>query len=520
MAAEAPAAGKVPLRTRLGFLAMVLGLFMAILDIQIVASSIRDIQAGISASLDEISWVQTAYLIAEVVVIPLTGWLARVFSTRWLFVASAAGFTVMSVTAAFAWSVESMIIIRSAQGIFGGAMIPTVFTAIFRMFPKERQAAATVLSGLVATTAPTLGPILGGWITQNYSWHWLFLINIFPGILVCVAVSFLVDIDRPNLKLLRRIDYPGIGFAAVFLGTVEYVLEEGPGDDWFDSERILLLTGVAVLTGVLLVWRELTCEHPVIDLRAFRDRNFTIGCLYSFIVGVGLFGSTFVLPLFLSTVRGYDSLQIGMVMMVTGAFQFISGPIAGALEKRIDLRLMLAIGLALFATGLWLNGQLTAEAGFVQLFIPQAVRGLAIMFCFLPITSLALGRLPAEEVGNASGLYNLMRNLGGAIGIAGINTVFERRFDLHYLRLAETVNAGGVAAQQMLEQLSAYFETRLIDSARSLSAALKMLQGLMGREGTVMAYNDVFMTMSGVFVVGLLLMPLVRKAEPQAEPAL
>ena len=515
-----PVAGeKVPLRTTLGFLAMVLGLFMAILDIQIVASSIRDIQAGISASLDEISWVQTAYLIAEVVVIPLSGWLARLLSTRWLFVASAAGFTVMSVAAAFAWSVESMIVIRAVQGLFGGTMIPTVFAAIFRMFPKDRQTGATVLSGLVATTAPTLGPILGGWITQNYSWHWLFLINMFPGTLVVVAVTLLVDIDRPNLRLLRRIDYPGIIFAAIFLGTVEYVLEEGTRDDWFESERILTLTVIAGVTGALFLWRELACRDPVIDLRAFRDRNFAIGCLYSFIIGVGLFGSTFVLPLFLSSVRGYDSLQIGTVMMVTGAFQFLSGPLAGALERRIDQRLMLALGLAVFAVGLWLNGQLTAEAGLAQLFLPQALRGFALMFCFLPITSLALGRLPADEVNNASGLYNLMRNLGGAIGIAGINTIFERRFDLHYLHLAETVNAGGIGPEQAVSRLSTYLETQLIDTGRSLSAALKIVHGLMGREGTVMAYNDVFMTMSGVFIVGLLVMPLVRKAPPTPEPA-
>jgi len=310
----------VTTRELLGYLAMVLGLFMAVLDIQIVASSIREIQAGISASIDEISWVQTSYLIAEVIVIPLTGWLSRLLSTRWLFVASAAGFTIMSVACASAWDINSMIVFRSLQGAFGGVMIPTVFSSIFRIFPRSKQAGATVIAGLVATMAPTLGPTLGGWITQSFSWHWLFLINIIPGLFVGVAVAALVNIDRPNFGLLRKIDIPGILFIAIFLGCGEYVLEEGPGKDWFYSGQITALTVVIIMFGALFVWRELQCEHPVVDLRTFRDRNFTIGCILSFVIGIGLFSSTFVMPLFLSTVRDFNSLQIGLVMMVSRRF--------------------------------------------------------------------------------------------------------------------------------------------------------------------------------------------------------
>ncbi len=505
-------------RALFGYLAMVLGLFMAVLDIQIVASSLREIQAGLSASLDEISWIQTSYLIAEVIMIPLSGWLARLLSTRWMFVASAGGFTIMSLASAMAWSIDSMIVFRALQGFFGGAMIPTVFAAIFRIFPANKQAGATIMAGLVATMAPTLGPTLGGWITQSFSWHWLFLINLLPGAFVCLAVASLVDIDRPNLDLLRRMDILGIVLTAVFLGSLEYVLEEGPGKDWFDSRLILAFTAVTVASGVLFLWRELRCEHPVVDLRAFRDRNFTIGCLFSFVIGVGLYGAVYLMPLFLSSVRGYNSLQIGWVMMVTGAFQFISGPIAGALEKRLDLRLMLVLGFGLFALGLWLNGRMTAEAGFAELFLPQAVRGIAIMLCFLPITTIALGRLPPAEVNNASGLYNLMRNLGGAIGLATIDTVFDSRYDLHFERLSEAVTAARAGVPELLGNLSAYLQTMLLDAARADAAALKLILGLTRREALVLTYNDVFMLMASAFVLSLLLTPLLRKVGHDAAP--
>ncbi len=513
------AGGALRPRDYLGFFGMVVGLFMALLDIQIVASSLHDIQAGISASLDEISWIQTSYLIAEVIMIPIAGWLAQVMSTRWLYVTAAGGFTLMSLASAMAWDINSMIISRSLQGFFSGAMIPTVFSTIYRLFPQDKQAKATIGTGLVVMIAPTLGPTLGGWITQNFSWHWLFLVNIVPGLLVCLAVASFVAIDRPNPALLRRADLVGILLVAVFLGCGEFVLEEGPGEDWFDSDLIINLSLLTFVAGVLFLWRELTYPDPVVNLRAFRDRNFTIGCLYSFVIGVGLFGSTFVMPLFLSSVLSYNSLQIGTVMMVTGAFQFLSGPLAGMLEKRIDLRLMMAMGLSLFATGLVLNSFMTADVGFAHLFAPQALRGLGIMLCFVPITTLALGRLPPEALNNASGLYTLMRNLGGAMGIAIINTVFEIRYDLHYLRLSETVREGSISTNTALSQLAARLHSHYQDLERSTQAALKMIQALVQREATVMAYNDVFLLIGGMFALGLFLMPLVRKVEAGAAPA-
>ncbi|CAK0762907.1 Colistin resistance protein EmrB [Azospirillaceae bacterium] len=419
-------------REFIGFMMMVVGMFMAILDIQIVSSSLAEIQAGLSASSDEISWVQTSYLIAEVIMIPLSGFLSRLLSTRILFVASAAGFTLMSFGCAFADSIESMVIFRSLQGFIGGAMIPTVFATSFMMFPASRRAGVSVMIGLVATMAPTLGPTLGGWLTQSYSWHWLFLINIAPGLLVMVSVWTMVDIDRPDFSLLKGFDALGLIFMALFLGSLEYVVEEGSRLDWFSDESIVAFTGVTVFSGLSFFIRALTARSPIVELRAFLDRNFAIGCMFSFILGIGLYGSVYLIPLFLGRVRGYNSYQIGLTMIITGACQFLSAPIAGMMSKKVDLRIMLGLGLSLFGTGVYLNSLLTAQAGFNELLLPQGVRGLSLMLCFIPINTLALGTLPPQQLKNASGLYNLMRNLGGAIGLAMINTVLQHRLALAY----------------------------------------------------------------------------------------
>ncbi len=493
----------------IGFLAMVLGMFMAILDIQIVASSIAQIQAGIAASAEEISWVQTSYLIAEVVMIPLSGWLARVVSTRYLFFASCLTFTVASAACAFSWSIESMIVFRAIQGFLGGAMIPTVFASVYMIFPPRQQAGLSVVIGLVATMAPTLGPTLGGWLTEAWNWHWLFLINVAPGAVVASLVITFGRKEQPRLEMLKGFDLAGIVLVATFLGALQYVLEEGPGDDWFDDRRIVVMSLISAAAGLGFIWRELTAEHPVVDLKAFTDRNFAVGCLYSFIIGTGLYGSVYVVPLYLGRVRGYSALEIGITMMVTGLFQALSAPLAGTLAKHVDLRWMLGSGLALFGGGLWLNSALTSEWGYWEMFLPQAVRGLSLMFCFVPINAVALGHLPPGQVQNASGLYNLMRNLGGAIGLAAINTALTHRLDTHMLRLSEHLTTARGAATAMLEGLAARLEPTLGSGADQ--AALTLLWRMTRREATTMAFADVLMMMASVFLLGLLLLPLLQK---------
>jgi DHA2 family multidrug resistance protein len=491
-----------------GFIAMVVGMFMAILDIQIVASSLSEIQAGLSASADEISWVQTSYLIAEVVMIPLSGMLSRILSTRVLFTIAAAGFTLTSIACAFAGSIESMIVWRALQGFIGGAMIPTVFATSFALFPGSRQAGISVLIGLVATMAPTIGPTLGGWLTQTFSWHWLFLANVVPGIIVTTLVWTLVDVDKPNRSLLKGFDILGLLLMAGFLGSLEFVVEEGPRKDWFDDEHIVIFAVIAVVAGVGFFWRVLSYRNPIVELRAFLDRNFAIGSLYSFIIGIGLYGAVYLQPLFLARVRGYNSLQIGTIMFVTGIFQFLSAPLAGALSKKMDLRVMLALGLLLFGSGVWLNSFMTAEWSFWELFLPQAVRGMSLMLCFIPINAIALGTLPPEQLKNASGLYNLMRNLGGAIGLAVINTIMTERMALHMNRLGDNINLARPEVQQMLDGLAASYDGLV---ANAEAAALKTMAGLAQREALVMTFNDCLLVMAFVFFGALLFMPLVRK---------
>jgi len=491
------------------FAALSVGMFMAILDIQIVASSLSEIQAGLSASSDEIAWVQTAYLIAEIVMIPLSGFFSRALSTRYLFALSAGGFTIMSILCASASSIGEMIVWRALQGFIGGALIPTVFSAAFTAFPRSKQGMVTAMVGLIATLAPTIGPTAGGYLTNLFSWHWLFLVNVVPGIAVTIAVLVLVDFDKPNFPLLKRLDYIGLATLAVFLGSLEYVLEEGARNDWFQDTTIVVLALTTVIAGIAFFARTLTASEPVVELRAFTDRNFATGSLFSFALGVGLYGLVFLYPVFLARVRGYDSLQIGEMMFVTGAFMMMTAPIAGALSQRVDPRWMLAFGLALFAISCLELVPVTKDWAFNEFFIPQALRGVALMTAMLPVSVLALGTLPPERVKNASGLFNLMRNLGGAVGLAVITTELNKRWDLHLTRLRDAANWSSQAAVEWINGMTQSLSPTMGSDANA--AALKTLAGMVRREALVMAFSDVFLMLAFVFFAVLLLVPLARR---------
>ncbi|HVI89594.1 MAG TPA: DHA2 family efflux MFS transporter permease subunit [Dongiaceae bacterium] len=508
VAPTAPAQRELTTRDWVGFFVMVVGMFMAILDIQIVSSSLNEIQAGLAASSDEISWVQTSYLIAEVVMIPLSGYLSRAFSTRLIFTLSAAGFTLSSMLCAFAWDINSMIIFRAVQGFLGGAMIPTVFATTFSVFPPQRRAGLSVLTGLVATMAPTLGPTIGGWITDQMSWHWLFLINLAPGILVTIMVWTLVDFDKPHWNLLKVMDIPGLILMALFLGCLEYVLEEGTRLDWFGDETIQLCTAISAISALLFIWRVLNYAEPIVDLRAFTDRNFALGCLFSFVIGIGLYGSVYLIPLFLAQVRGYKPMQIGIIMFVAGVFQFASAPVAGRLSRVFDPRLVLCFGLAMFGGGVYLQHFLTSDWGYWEFFLPQAVRGFALMFLFMPVNMAALGTLPKARLKNASGLYNLMRNLGGAIGLAGINYMMTERLNLHWSRLVDNMTSANGNVVAFLNQMGQTMDGRA--SVGGDQMALKALSRVVLREAEVLSFADISLVMALIFFGALLLVPLLR----------
>jgi DHA2 family multidrug resistance protein len=351
MSEAAAPSDRIAPRRLFAFLIMVFGMFMSILDIQIVSASLAEIQAGLGAGSDEIAWVQTSYLIAEVIMIPLSGALARILSTRILFSFSAAGFTLASALAATATNIDQMIVYRAIQGFIGGGMIPSVFAAAFTIFPPSKRNIVSPIIGLVATLAPTIGPTIGGYISHAMSWHWLFLVNVVPGIIVTAVTFGLIDFDKPDFKLLKKFDWWGLFWMALFLGTMEFVLEEGNNKDWFNDEHIVMGTVAMVTGGFFFFHRVFRVDFPVVDLRAFSNANFAFGSLFSFVMGVGLYGLTYLYPVYLGRIRGYDSMMIGETMFVSGAAMFLTAPVAGALSSKLDPRVMMMIGFAGFAAG-------------------------------------------------------------------------------------------------------------------------------------------------------------------------
>lgn len=506
-------------RDLLPFVVMCVGMFMALLDIQIVASSLQDIGGGLSAAQDQISWVQTAYLIAEIIMIPLSGWLTRVFSTRWLFTASAVGFTLASLLCGLAWNIESMIVFRTLQGLLGASMIPTVFTSSFHYFQGQRRVYAAAVIGTIASVAPTLGPVIGGWITDTLDWRWLFYINLVPGLLVAGLTPLLVKIDEADLSLLRKADYLGIALMAVGLGSLEYVLEEGARWNWMDDTTIRTLAIVAGLAGLLFVIRSLTFSNPVVDLRALSNRNFLVGSILSFLTGVGIFATIYLTPLFLGYVRGYSAWQIGVAVASTGAASLLGVPVYIALARRFDTRWLMMFGLASFAFSMWTFSSITHDWSSRELFLPQFLRGFPQVFAVAPAVTLGLGSLSPARLKYASGLFNMMRNLGGAIGIAVCSTLLNDRANLHFLRLAEHLNAANAPLQTLLHHASARFALLAGgDSVHGQAAALKQLWSLTWREAQVQTLADAFLAVGACLAFATLLVPLMRKvsAAPSA----
>jgi len=497
------------LRDWFGVLAMVTGLFMAIMDVQIVTSSLTQIQGGLSASADEIAWVQTAYLIAAVVMVPMSGILSRLLSTRILFVIATLGFTAASALCASATNLDQMILYRAMQGFCAGAITPGVFPVVYTTFRGPKLATLMVIISVILNLSSTLGPTLGGFLTDTFSWHWLFLVNIVPGLLVAAVVWVTIDIDRPDPSLLRHFDLIGLVLMAAFLGCLEYALEEGPRWDWLDDQKIRVAVAVSAVASVFFFWRVLSYHQPIVDLRAFKNRNFALGSFYTFVVGTGMYGTTYLVPLFLAQVRGFNAMQIGETVVVAGLAQMAMSPFSAYIARNLDLRIMLAIGLGFFSYSMYLTAGLTNQAGFMELLVPQAVRGFALMFCYLPANLIPLSTVPPDKLKNAAGLYNLTRELGGAIVLATIGTIMNDRLHFHWNRLVENINPARSAVQQFLEAQTNRFDS-LIPGDPNL-AAVKLLARLVQREALVLTYNDVLMLMGGLFVVAMMLLPLVRR---------
>jgi DHA2 family multidrug resistance protein len=499
----------VTVATWTGFVMMCVGMFMAILDVQVVATSLPTIQGALAIHPDQMSWVQTAYLIAEVIAIPLTGFLTRALSMRWLFVLAIAVFTLASLGCAASGSFAVLIIWRVLQGFSGGTLIPAVFSAVFLLFPMQRQGLATTFAGVLAVLAPTIGPIVGGWITATYSWHWLFLINIAPGIISASLASCLLPKEPMSLGEVRTLDILSLILLAIALAALEIVLKEAPSRGW-NSPFALQLLALSFASSVGFVGRTLSASLPIVSLSTFADRSFTIGCLLSFVLGIGLFGSVYLMPVFLAFVRDHNALEIGEIMLVTGMAQLLVAPIAVALEQRVNPRLLTAAGFALFGLGLGLSALQTRQTDFESMFWPQVIRGVAIMFCLLPPTRLALGHLDAIRVPDASGLFNLMRNLGGAIGLALIDTVIYTRSPVLGAAIMDRLQAGDIATAKLVGIPLDVFAAR---PAGMLDAgARSMLQPLVQKAALVQAVNEAWAMVAMLTVAALLCVPFARVA--------
>ena len=496
----------------LGFAGMVIGQFMAILDIQIVAASLPQIQAGIGASADEISWIQTAYLIPEVVMIPLSGYLSRLWGTQKVFLFSCAGFLLMSVATGLSSSIESMIFFRALQGFVGGAMIPTVFAVAFTAFPPDKRITASIVMGLIVTLAPTVGPTLGGHLTEWLSWRWLFFINVVPGMLVLFLVGRYANFDKGDPSLKVGFDWWGLGLMATFLMSLQFVLEEGSRNDWFSDDSILLLAVVAAVTGPAFVWRSLAYRNPIVELRAFTNRNFMVGVVMTFTVGAALFGGTFLLPLFLARVRDYSPAEVGTTMVVSGLAMFATAPFAGRLVRKVDTRLLMFGGFMMAAWGMWDAHAVTTEWGFWQFAGVQAMRGSGVMIAMIASQQVTMSTLPPHMVKNASGLVNLFRNVGGAFGLAFLNTSLTSNTALHMSELTSGISQTRSGMQDLLAGIAA----RMSGSVDPEGAAMKAVYGMLHRQATTLAFGDAFAMLAIGCAFAAFVTLLARPVKPQA----
>lgn len=488
------------------FGAMAFGNFMAILDIQIVASSLNEIQAGLGATQAEVAWVQTSYLIAEVIAIPLSGFLSRLFSTRVYFTMCALLFSLSSLLCGLAWDINSMLIFRAIQGFVGGGMIPTTMAALFVLFPPSKQTLPMVVVGMVSTLGPAIGPSIGGWLTNQFSWHWMFFINLAPGLMIAALVFAGRDIDHAEKGLFHRIDWLGLVSMALFLGCLEFVVDEGPRNDWFADDHILYASVVMVISAAIFFRRSFTSPNPIVDLRVFANRTFSILSLMTFAMGMALFGMVYILPVFLGQVRGMNSVQIGHIMMIQGGTMFLVAPIIAALLPRMDGRILIVVGMLLTALGIYEDSHLTLQSDFDELFWAQVIRGAGLMICLITMSQLALSRLPLHQIKSASGVYNLTRNMGGAIGLAIVNTLLDRQTALHVNAYNARITPDNPAAMQWLEQTAAQ-----IGGENGMTLATARLSRQIHLQGLTSAFNDILLGLSILLVLVCCLIVFVPK---------
>ncbi|OWV88190.1 disulfide bond formation protein DsbA [Rhizobium sp. N122] len=513
-AAAAPATPAVisPVRMWMAVVGSTLGAFMAVLNIQIVNASLADIQGAIGAGTDDGGWISTSYLIAEIVVIPLSAWLARVFSLRSYLLANAILFLIFSVACAFAANLQQMIILRAIQGFAGGVLIPMAFTIIITLLPKAKQPIGLALFALSATFAPAIGPTIGGYLTENWGWEYIFYVNLVPGALMVGLLWASLDRAPMNLKLLAKGDWPGIVTMAIGLAALQTVLEEGNKEDWFGSDFILRLSVIAAVSLTLFIVIELRAAHPLLNLRLLLRRNFGFGIVANFLLGIALYGSVFVLPIYLTRIQGYNSEQIGMVLAWTGIPQLLLIPLVPRLMKRFDVRLLIVVGFALFAASNFMNVHMTGDYASDQLFWPNIVRAIGQALVFTPLSAIATSGIEPENAGSASALFNMMRNLGGAVGIALLQTFLSKREQYHSNILTNSVSVFEEATRDRIARLTGYFMSHGVsDQALAGHKAVVAIALKIRKQANIMAFSDAFFLLGVALVVALLATLLLKK---------
>jgi MFS transporter, DHA2 family, multidrug resistance protein len=512
--AAAPAAPTVSAKTWIAVIAATLGAFMAVLNIQIVNASLADIQGGIGAGIDDGGWISTSYLIAEIVVIPLSGWLAQVFSIRVYLLTNAFLFLVFSAACALAHDLPQMIVLRAVQGFTGGVLIPLAFTLIITLLPRAKQPVGLALFAISATFAPAIGPTIGGYLTENFGWQYVFYVNIVPGAIMIVMLYFSLEAAPMRLSQLAEGDWAGIVTMAIGLAALQTVLEEGNKDDWFGSPFIVRLSVIATISLALFFWIEFTSEKPLLNLRILFRRNFGFGVLANFLLGVALYGSVYILPVYLSRIQGYNSEQIGMVLAWTGLPQLVLIPLVPRLMKRIDPRIVIGVGFGLFAASNFMNITMTNDYAADQLFWPDVVRAVGQALCFAPLSAVATAGIEHENAGSASALFNMMRNLGGAIGIAGLQTLLTKREQFHSNVLMQSVSLFEQATRTRIERLTQYFINHgVIDRVDAAHRAYVAIGHIVQKQAYILAFSDTFYVLGVALIVALLASLLLKKPD-------
>jgi DHA2 family multidrug resistance protein len=495
-------------------LAAMIGSFMAILNIQITNASLLNIEGGIGTGVDNGSWISTSYLIGEIVVIPLTDYLSRVFSFRRYMLASATLFAVFSVACAFTHDLPSMIAMRGLQGFAGGVLIPMAFTLVLTKLPKPQQPIGLAAFALSVTFAPAIGPTIGGYLTENYGWQTIFFVNVLPTIVMVAALYLTLERQPMQLKLLKEGDWAGILTMAIGLSAFQTVLEEGNKDDWFSSPFILRLALVALVSLSLFVWIELTIEKPLIRLRLLRQRNFGFGTIAVTLLGFALFGSVYILPAYLGQAQGYNAEQIGAVLAWTGLPQLILIPLVPRLMQRFDTRYIAVTGLMIFAYSSFMNTAMSPDYAGDQLWIPNIVRAIGQAMVLTPLTSVTTGNIAPQDAAAASGISNMLRNLGGAIGTAVLATVITKREQFHSNIIGQSVTLSREEVRSRISQMTDFFLAHGVpDPAAARQQAIVALGNAVKRQALVMGFSDTFAVIGVVLVLAAVAVAFTRKVK-------